>query len=110
MITTRLVDHGLPELALAWYNQLIFSNRCTEPCIASRSQTGKECNYYLITKFNIAKVCVLKTNCTDTALETLNTQACADYARFIKHYNPPLAKASYNTLIHAKYGVLRLES
>ena len=83
MITTRLVDHGLPELALAWYNQLIFSNRCTEPCIASRSQTGKECNYYLITKFNIAKVCVLKTNCTNTVLETLNTQACADYARFL---------------------------
>ena len=103
MITTRLVDHVLPDLALAWYNQLIFTNSSTKPCIASRSQTGKKCKYYLIMKFNIAKVCVSKTNCTYTALETLNTQACADYARFIKHYNPPLAKASYNTLIHAKY-------
>ena len=37
----------------------------------------------LITKFNRAKVCVLKTNCTNTVLETLNTQACADYARFL---------------------------
>ena len=103
MITTRLVDHVLPDLALAWYNQLIFTNSSTKLSTATPRQSGKKCKYYLIMKFNIAKVCVSKTNCTYTVLETLNTQACAYYARFIKHYNPPLAKASYNPLIHAKY-------
>ena len=103
MITTRLVDHVLPDLALAWYNQLIFSNSSTKPSIAARSQSGKKCKYYLIMKFNIAKVCVSKTDCTYTVLETLNTLACAYYALFIKHYNSHLPKASYSKIIHAKY-------
>ena len=103
MITTRLVDHVLPDLALAWYNQLIFSNSSTKLSTATPRQSGKKCKYYLIMKFNIARVCVSKTDCTYTVLEALNTLACAYYALFIKHYNSHLLKASYSTIIYAKY-------
>ena len=69
MITTCLVDHVLPDLALAWYNQLIFTNIFTKLSTVTRGQLGKKCKYYSTMKFDMAGVCAAKTDLVMLSLE-----------------------------------------
>ena len=80
MITTCLVDHVLPDSALAWYNQLIFTNSFTKLSTVTPGQSGKKCKYYSIIEFDIARVCAAKTDFTYAVLGALSTLACAYYA------------------------------
>ena len=70
----------LPDLALAWYSQLIFTNIFTKLSTVTRGQSGKKCEYYSIIKFGIARVCASKTDFTYAVLGALSTLACAYYA------------------------------